>query len=309
MYGDGNVLGGKLRMLVGLYAAGSSSSGPSKLLRSGVGLLLHYVVAVVLFSGAFSLALNRLPGPHGGSMRLLDDIGVLSYVCFVVLVLVVFCLGAFCVAWLRSHSHHHVGRGCCATLGLVYQKGLTSLLISSMYLVIIWLLCQRLVAQILLVLWFSIPHSSVIYYKPEIRKILKSRNYKFLMLTKQTLQSTDGFEICMPNVWHKGELGIDITELSMQPERDRPDMDVQIQQKHKLLVNEFVDENTQSLHKKPYIDYRCLHDLDDEGEVHEALPTSMNITCAMYSVFRSGPVPVFAHFGLWPEPDQLFCSN
>jgi len=92
----------KLRMLAGLYAAGSSSSRPSKSLRSGVGLLLRCVVAVVLFSGAFSLALNRPPGPRGGSVRLLDDIGVLSYVCFVVLVLVVFCLGAF--AWRGSEA-------------------------------------------------------------------------------------------------------------------------------------------------------------------------------------------------------------
>jgi hypothetical protein len=94
MCGDGNALGGKLRRLTGLYVAGGSSSGPSKSLRSGVGLLLSCTIIVVLFfalaSGAFSLALNHLPGPCGGSMCLLDDIGMLSYVCFIVLVLIVF---------------------------------------------------------------------------------------------------------------------------------------------------------------------------------------------------------------------------
>jgi hypothetical protein len=94
MCGDGNALGGKLRRLMGLYIAGGSSSGPSKSLRSGVGLLLSCTVIMVLFfvlsSGAFLLALNHLPGPHGGSMCLLGNIGMLSYVCFIVLVLIVF---------------------------------------------------------------------------------------------------------------------------------------------------------------------------------------------------------------------------
>jgi hypothetical protein len=93
MCGDGNALGGKLRRLAGLCVAGGSSSGPSKSLRSGVGLLLSCTVVVVLFfalaSGAFSLALNCPPGPCGGSVHLLGDIGMLSYVCFIVLVLIV----------------------------------------------------------------------------------------------------------------------------------------------------------------------------------------------------------------------------
>jgi hypothetical protein len=140
---DGNALGGKLRRLMGLYVAGGSSSGPSKSLRSGVGLLLSCTVIVVLFfvlaSGAFSLALNHPPGPCGGSVCLLGDIGTLSYVCFIVLVLIVLLRCLFCMAWLRSHSCHHVGRGAGATHKLVHQEGPTWVLISSVYLVIIHL--------------------------------------------------------------------------------------------------------------------------------------------------------------------------
>ena len=86
MCGDGSVLGGKLWRLAGLYIAGVSLSGPSRSVRSGVGLLLScFSIMILLFAlsvGAFSLALNWPSWPCGGSMCLLGGMSVLSYVYF-----------------------------------------------------------------------------------------------------------------------------------------------------------------------------------------------------------------------------------
>jgi hypothetical protein len=141
IYGDVNALGGKLRRLMGLHIACVSSSGPSRSSKSGVGLLLGCAIIMVSFlvllAGAFSLALNQPFWPCGCIVHLLGGMGVLCYVCFAALVLIIPCLIASCMAWLRYCSRHHVGRGSLTMLRLVHWKGQMPLLISSMYLVII----------------------------------------------------------------------------------------------------------------------------------------------------------------------------
>jgi hypothetical protein len=135
MYRDVNALGGKLRRLVGLYVASDSSSGPSRLVRSGVGLLLGSIVIVVLFcalsAGVFLLALNCPPGPCGGSMRLFGGLGMLGYVCFTVLMLVYSLLSCllYGVAWMLLSSPHWGGTSCHARIGSPGRAGWPAYLI------------------------------------------------------------------------------------------------------------------------------------------------------------------------------------
>jgi hypothetical protein len=121
---------------------------------------------------------------------------------------------------------------------------------------------------------------SVIYYKPETRKILKSRNYIFLTLTEPTPRSTEGFAIHAPDVRREGEPGQSATGSGTQPQSDDPD--VQERQKRKLTDTDNNNDTQRNLRKRPRVDYRRLHDPDEQGEVHEALPTSVDITCNAY---------------------------